>query len=413
MKVAILGAGFTGLSAAYRLLQKGHKVTIFEKEPEIGGLATGFKKDNWDWALEKSYHHIFTNDSSILKLAQEINQPILTIKPRTDVLINNKTLQLDSPVSILRFPYLSFWEKIRFGLTLAYLKFSNNYKQFENTKALHWLRKTIGEKTANLIWEPLFKGKFGKFKEDISLTWFWARIKKRTQALTYPEKGFNSFFDKLSEAIKNFGGEIILEKEITNLDDLKKSFDKIIITLPTPIFLKIAKSLPEDYVKKLSSIQHLSALTLILVLNKSFLKETYWLNITNQSFPFLSLVEHTNFIDTKHYGGNHILYIGNYLPSDHPYLKMSAKELLEVYKPYLKKINPDYELKTMNYELFSQSFAQPIATVDYHKLIPVFQTPLKNIYLANMDMVYPWDRGTNYAVEMGEKIADYINQDEI
>lgn len=413
MKVAILGAGFTGLSAAYRLLQKGHQVVVFESEEETGGLAAGFQKPSWDWTLEKSYHHIFTNDSSILKLAQEINQPIITIKPRTDVFILGKTVRFDSPSSILKFPYLSFSERIKFGLSLAFLKFSNNYKQFENIKALMWLRKTIGNNATSLIWEPLFAGKFGKFKEDISLTWFWARIKKRTPALAYPASGFKSFSDQLSKKIINLGGEIILKKEIISLDDLKKSFDKIIITLPTPVFLKIAKSLPEDYVKKLSSIQHLSALTLILILKKPFLKNTYWLNITDQSFPFLALVEHTNFINPTHYGGDHILYIGNYLSPNHPYLKMSAKELLKVYEPYLKKINPTCHLSLVTYHLFSQTYAQPVVTIGYQNLIPAFQTPLKNIYLANMDMVYPWDRGTNYAVELGEKIADYINQNEI
>jgi hypothetical protein len=38
-------------------------------------------------------------------------------------------------------------------------------------------------------------------------------------------------------------------------------------------------------------------------------------------------------------------------------------------------------------------------------MIPSFKTPLKNVFLANMEQVYPWDRGTNYAVELGQKIA--------
>ena len=410
MRIAILGAGFTGLSAAYRLLQKDHPVTIFEKESAVGGLATGFKKDNWDWTLENSYHHWFVSDNAVLKLAKEINHQVIIARPRTDIFINGRIFQFDNLLSVLKFPYLNLSERIRLGLVLAFLKYSNNYKQFENIKALSWLRQTMGKKASTLIWEPLFEGKFARFKEDIPLTWFWARIKKRTPALAYPVGGFKTFADKLSKEIKNLGGEILLKTEVNDLN-LLKDFDKIIVTLPTPVFLKVAKNLPEEYVKKYSSIPHLSALTLILVLKKPFLKNTYWLNITDKSFPFLALVEHTNFMDPNHYKGNHILYIGNYLPPDHLYFKLSPQMILKIYEPYLKKINPDYQLQTIDYRLFSQPFAQPVMTTGYQNQIPTFQTPLKNVFLANMDMIYPWDRGTNYAVELGEKVAKLINED--
>ena len=55
-KIAIIGAGLTGLTAGYELSKKGHKVTIFEKSDDIGGLMGGFKIEGT--SLEKAYHHI-------------------------------------------------------------------------------------------------------------------------------------------------------------------------------------------------------------------------------------------------------------------------------------------------------------------------------------------------------------------
>ncbi len=421
MKIAILGAGFTGLTAGYELLKQGHEVTIFEKDSDVGGLAVGFQKKNWNWTLEKAYHHWFTNDSSVLNLAKEINVNVITKRPKTNVFVNGEIFVLDSPQSVIKFPHLPLLDRLRFGAVIAYLKLTNNHQQFRETKALAWLRKTMGEKATNLIWEPLFQGKFSDYKEEISLTWFWARIKKRTPSLAYPEGGFKTFADKLSFEIKRQGGEIFLNTQVTQIKNFKSyvqiktdiktaKFDKVIVTLPSPVFTKITEDLPEKYTKTINSIPHLHALSLILVLKKPFFKDTYWLNITDNNFPFLVLAEHTNFMDSKDYGGEHILYIGNYLPQDHKFLKMTEKQLLKVYDPFLKKLNKTYRLSLISSHLFLGPFAQPVVTTDYHKKIPQFKTPLKNVYLANMDMVYPWDRGTNYAVEMGKELAKLVTK---
>lgn len=412
MRIAVLGAGFTGLSAALRLLQNGHQVTVWEKEEAPGGLSGGFKQPGWDWTLEKSYHHFFTNDDQSLNLAKSLGQEIIIKKPQTNVYIQGQILPFDSPLSLLTFPYLPFVDRLRTGFVTLYLKLINSHKTLEGQSALPWVKKFMGENATKLIWDPLFTGKFGEFKDNIALTWFWARVKKRTSSLAYPKGGYQTLANKLAEKIEKLGGKIYLNSEITKLNSqFLKSFDKIIVTLPTPVFTKIAPNLPKSYTKKLASIPHLHALNLILILKEPFLKNTYWLNITDTSFPFLVLAEHTNFMDPKYYGGKHILYIGNYLPEGHPYLKMSPQELSQIYKPYLQKINPSLPLSPLSSHLFLQPFAQPVVTPDYPKLLPDFKTPIKNVYLANLDMVYPWDRGTNYAIELGKKVVKEILTD--
>ena len=116
-------------------------------------------------------------------------------------------------------------------------------------------------------------------------------------------------------------------------------------------------------------------------------------------------------MESKHYNNEHIVYLGNYLPKDHTYFSMTAKQLLETFDPYLRNINPNYKKSLIGIKKFSTPFAQPIIPVNYSKMIPPFETPLKHVYLANMQQVYPWDRGTNYAVELGQKIAKRVNQE--
>ena len=424
MRIAIIGAGFTGLSAAYVLSKQGHRITIFEKDSSPGGLAIGYKEPQWHWSLEKHYHHWFTNDASVLDLAKEINYPVITNRPKTSTYIDGSIYQLDSILSLLNFPKLSILDRIRMGIVLGMIKYNPFWQLLENIRATTFFAKTMGEKAYQTIWEPLFVNKFGRFANDISLAWFWARIKKRTSSLAYPKGGFLEFANALVKKIERKGGRFHFNTEVKQIkesstknkvtiicfNDLNHfSFDRVVVTLPSFLFIKIAPALPSSYKNKLMQLKGLGAANLMLRLKKPFLTDgTYWLNICDRKSPIMAIVEHTNFMDKKYYNNEHVVYLGNYLPHDHPFMKMGADELLKIYDPYLKKINPSYESAVSSYKLFTVPFAQPIIPLNYSKIIPAFQTPIKNVYLTNIQQVYPWDRGTNYAVELGEKVAKLI-----
>ncbi|HWY79979.1 MAG TPA: NAD(P)/FAD-dependent oxidoreductase [Candidatus Sulfotelmatobacter sp.] len=420
MKIAIIGAGFTGLSAAYQLIKKGHEVTIFEKDPQPGGLAIGYQEKGWEWTLETFYHHWFTSDKAIFNLAKELDFPILIRRPKTSHLIDRKILQLDSPFTLLTFQKLSIHERLQMAVALGLLRFNPFWKPLEKYTATAYLQKTVGEKAYKILWEPLLVGKFGKYANKISLAWFWGRFAKRTTQLAYPEGGFLRFAKRITEAIKQNGGDIYYATEIIKVHSNDKpqitykktgklkteTYDKIIVTLPSFAFLNLAPQLPETYKKSLMQLKGLGAIVIVMRLKKPFLTNgTYWLSICDTKAPLLALVEHTNFMDSKHYNNEHLVYLGHYLPQDHQYFTMNEEALMKKFDPFLKKLNPDYQKTLISIKKFSVPFAQPIIPINYSKMLPPFETPLKNIYLANMQQVYPWDRGTNYAVELGEKIA--------
>jgi protoporphyrinogen oxidase len=421
MNIAIIGAGFTGLTAAYRLSKLGHRVTVFEKELKPGGLAIGYKEKDWEWTLEEHYHHWFTNDSHVLNLAKEIGYETIVRRPLTSVFVENHIYQFDSPVSILLFPKLSLADRIRMAATVGALRLDPFWKQLEGINASKFLPQIMGHEAYKMIWEPLFINKFGKFADQVSLAWFWARITKRTPSLAYPKGGFLKFAEGLTEKIIDLGGEINFNSEIITLKKEKRvvlrirekgqektysEFDKAIITLPSFLFTKIAPQLPASYKESLNKLKGLGATNLVLRLNKQFFPDkTYWLSICDTSSPVMAIVEHTNFMDKRHYNNEHIVYLGNYLPADSPNFLKSKNELLSLYDPYLKKINPGYKKQLIDYKVFKAAFAQPIIPPFYSRMIPSHTTPLPQVYLANIEQVYPWDRGTNYAVELGQKVA--------
>ncbi|MDQ3854829.1 MAG: FAD-dependent oxidoreductase, partial [Chloroflexota bacterium] len=182
-------------------------------------------------------------------------------------------------------------------------------------------------------------------------------------------------------------------------------FDRVIATIPSNRFLQIAPPLGEEYERKLRAGQYQGAICMLLSL-KASLTEIYWLNIGEEDFPFVALIEQTNFVPKDWYGGKHLLYISNYLSTDDPYWDKSEEELLRDYEPYLQRINPSFSRDWIEQcWLFREPAAQPIVLPNHSALVPEIQTPVEHLLLANTTQIYPEDRGTNYSVRLGQRAA--------
>jgi protoporphyrinogen oxidase len=192
------------------------------------------------------------------------------------------------------------------------------------------------------------------------------------------------------------------------LEQGSEVFDQVLTTTSPALLARLAPDLPQDYLEGLLSLQSMGAVVMVLSLEHQLSKEGYyWYNIPKSAgFPFLSLVEHTNFLSPEHFGGDHILYIGDYLPQDHENFDLSKEEIEAKFLPHLKKFNPDFKPDWVKKTwLFRTRYAQPVPLVNHSENIPAIQTPLDGLYFASMSQVYPWDRGTNFAVEIGRRAA--------
>ncbi len=436
MKVGIVGGGFTGITAAYYLQKAGHQAIVLEKENYLGGLAGGIKNaisnppENWEWDLEQYYHHWFTNDEFVFKLGADIGVTNKFIKkhPQSHILYKDKTYPLDSALALLKFPHLSIVDRLKTGLTLGRLKYqynSESSKKFEDITADEYLREHSSKRAYELIWKPLLVGKFADKYKEVNMRWFWARVYKRTPSLVYYEGGFSAFLQDIAEASKKLGADIKLKsgvQEITKKEAKQFSIryeandtqeeidvDKVIVTTPPNTLPFMLKDLPNDYKEKLKSHEGVGALVIVLRLHHPILDGTYWLSVNDMEWPFLALVEHTNFMPKEKYGGEYIVYIGDYLEKNHPNMQKSKEELIKMFTPYIKKINPLFSNESIiDSYLFKSNYAQPIPRANHQESILPLQTPIDGLFLATMAQVYPWDRGTNYSIEMARKVASQI-----
>ncbi len=423
MKIAVLGGGMTGLTTAYRLSKAGYVVTLFEKSPTLGGLARGFKTDEWEWPLEYAYHHIFSNDSEIIQFAQEIGfKGIYFRRPKTSSLYgtpdNYRIFPVDSPQDFLRFPLLGIPDKIRGAFFLGILKFFPLIPYMEKISAKRFVQTFMGKSMWNIFFEQLFRKKFGKNAGNICASFLWARIHKRTPSLGYMTGGFQAFVDHIEKACVDAGVEIRKQYTITSIvkEGSRYSidgdqFDCVVATTPSHVIVQSAqKVLNQKEIRSLSKLSHLHARVVILETDKPFLTRDYWLNICTPSFPAMVVAQHTQFVEPSHYNNKHITYIGWYDSPDAPIFKKPTQELVDELVPQLNAIERQEALVERSFS-FVGPYSQPLYTRSFLKNKPTYRTSSPGFYIANLDMTYPYDRGTNYAVLLGMKVADMIKKD--
>ncbi|MBD3250404.1 MAG: FAD-dependent oxidoreductase [Candidatus Pacebacteria bacterium] len=408
MKVAIIGAGFVGLSAAWKLQKKGRQVIVFEASDLPGGLAGGFKQSGWDWPLEYYYHHIFSKDQAILDWLGELGltDQVFFKETKTVSLYQGDISPLDSPFALLTYSQLSWLAKLKTAFGLAFLKLLPRGKFLEKWTAKQFLLAWMGAESWRVLWQPLFEKKFGQYANRVNMAWFWARIKARTKKLGYFEQGFGGLAQKIVDRLTAIGVEFRFGEQVEKIAGLKQQgFDQILFTGTSQQLLELA-DWPTGFKQSVQKLKLLAAQTLILEMEQPFFADgTYWLNVNQLDWPILGVVDQTNFVDPENYGGSHLVYVGNYLTEIDPQWELDKQELLDFYQPYLDQLSPGFKQWVKEVFVFRSKAAQPVVLPNHSQLLPGIKTPDPSVFWAGMEQIYPYDRGVNYAVELGLKTA--------
>ncbi|OBX17625.1 amine oxidase [Erythrobacter sp. QSSC1-22B] len=425
-EITIIGGGFAGLSAGYDLARAGHKVTVLEADDFVGGLAGAFEGDGE--RIDRFYHHWFTNDLEVMGLIENLGMldEVVTNPTNTGVYYNKSVFKLSTPMDLLRFSPLPFMDRIRLGVLTLRARGVKDWRRLEEKTASEWLRQLGGARVYEMMWEPLLQGKFGPYAEKVSAVWFWNKLKLRggsrgsagEERLAYFKGSFARLAEATAEAIREQGGEVHLNmpaKSIAPLPDNRWAVeangnrfesDVVIATPALPLIADMIEDWAEaDYLNSLRRIDYLANVCLVLELDRS-LSSTYWLNVNDPSFPFVGVIEHTNFESPETYGGKHIVYLSKYLPHTDELYAMSPDEVMQFSLPHLKMMFPDFQDDWIHrFHVWKARWSQPVVEKHYSQLIPSETGPREGLYICSMAQIYPEDRGTNYAIREGRKIA--------
>lgn len=382
--------------------------------------------------LEKHYRHIFKSDKYVIDLLKDLNLIQKLHWPETKMAYYSTQglYAFGTPYTLLKYKPLNFIEKIIFGLSVVKIKLTKDYNKIEKYTAEEWIKKNCGEKIYQKIWEPLLITKFGEKKSKISAAWIFGKINLRSSSgtlegerLGYLKGSYDVLTQKLKKVLENNNCKIKLNEEVKKVHkeadkfiiETNKELEQFDIIINTTAY-DIAKNIFSEIInveekKKMEDLKYTSAKTLIIYSKKS-LTPYYWINIGDRSIPFGGIIEHTNMIDKSNYGDTNIIYISNYMYYDDELYSKNENELLDIYFPYLQKINKNFTKEdVIKLEVYNELYAQPIITTNYSQKLLKEKMSTKGLYMGTMAQIYPEDRGMNYAIKVGQEIANMIIED--
>jgi len=442
-RVAIVGAGVTGLVAGRELARRGFAVTLVERWPDVAGQASAFEVAPDVW-LERYYHHLFPSDREMIELHEELLPGELEWYPSSvGIFTRGRVYPFVTPKDLLTYAPLPLADRVRLGFVVLRLVGRTDWERMDDIGALEWLRRTCGERAVRSVWLPLMLGKFGDDAELIPLAWLWSKFVLRRgkgasagrERLGYPRGSFRAICVALAQDLRKRGAVIELDREVVAVRPEGDGFalqcaapgayrrpignatmesgrdlraDIVLLTTPTTATAALCEW-PAEYRARLEAWTYRAAVVLLLEMRRAYL-DVYWMNVADMDVPFLGMVEHTNLVPADRYPGRY-LYVSNYVAPDDPLTRLGPDALLQHYLAALKLMNPSFRPEdVLRYWAFREDAAQPVPRVGNRRRLLPFETPRNGIFVANTTQIYPEDRGTNYSVRLGRDVAKVISE---
>ncbi|MFB6132640.1 MAG: NAD(P)/FAD-dependent oxidoreductase [Halanaeroarchaeum sp.] len=442
--IVIVGGGLAGLAAAYRLQQRGESVHVFEASDAVGGLAATYETAGD--RIEKYYHHLSKTEETIVSLLEELG---LADDLRWPIggdayYVDGVVYPLDTAWEIAAYPHLSLYDKFRLGMLVLGVDVRggvptrgtyDRLEDFEDVPIREFVLQHTTRGVYEHFFEPLLHAKFGSRKEDVSAAWLLGRVRfrgerdlLRGEPLGYLDGGFGRLLDAMVDAV---GEENITRNaRVTDVSfasgagkvgaDTDGAVDGLTVAEggrerrveADAVVVAAMPDVLEDLTGYECDVDFQGTVCSVVSMDEA-LTDTYWLNIADDA-PFGALIEHTNYVDESHYGGEHLLYVPKYIQSpDGEVWQMDDEAVEELWLDGIEDLFPNFDRDSVNWiETARNPRTAPVYERGYLDMVVPYdlsEAVAEGVYYAGMASraQYP-ERSLDGAVVAGYEVADRI-----
>ena len=427
MDWAVAGGGVLGLTLASRLVRAGHRVTVFEAAPAVGGLATSWEVGDVVW--DKFYHVILASDLHTRELLRELGleQDLEWRETRTGFYSSRGLHSMSTSLDFLRFPLIGPIGKLRLAATIMYASRIKDWRALERIPVGEWLKKLSGRETYERIWLPLLRAKLGERYRDTSAAFIWTTIARmyaarrsgmKREQFGYVRGGYRRILEKLEASLLADGVTIRTRSAIQRIDPVAgggvtvhhaggtQRFDACVVTAAAPVAARLCPALAADERKRLESIPYLGVVCASVVL-KQPLGGFYVTNIVDSSIPFTGVIEMTALVDRDQVGGRTLVYLPKYVDPADPLLDESEDVIRERFTSELLRMYPNHITRDdiVAFRVARARYVAALPTLNYSELVPPVRTSIPGLYLVNSSQIVNGTLNVNETVQLANRAA--------
>ena len=419
-----------GLCIAVRLAQRGHRVTVFEAAPDIGGLTSSSAYEGITW--DRFYHVTEARDQHILGLLDELNlrDAIRWGVTKTNLYDGAALYPLNNVFDYARLPVLGLVDKFRLALNILYGATITDGTALEQQTASEWLRRWSGHRTYDALWRPLLRSKLGDGVDKASAAYIWRIIRRfygarqgqtKTELFGYVAGGYARIIKALVDQLKDLDVTIKADTAVREISAVADGlrivdprdetvFDGVVVTCASPLAAQLCLGLSEEEQQRHTSLQYQGVVCLSMLL-RAPLGGAYLTYITDEDIAFTTVIEMSSLVDRAELGGHHLVYLPKYVSSSDPLLDKSDDDIRTMFFRSLKKMFPEFSDQMVAYSTIARArYVSTISTIDYSRHLPPIKTSIPNLYICNSAHITAATLSVDQAVGLANRaLTDYYS----
>lgn len=402
--VTILGAGIAGLSAAYKLNEKGVTFKLYEKRSKIGGILDNFTIKGF--RFDHAVHLSFATEESVREIFDQT--PYIKHKPDASCFDNN--LWLKHPVQNNLFP-LSVKDKV--GLIKSFI----NRPEINVNNYGDWLDFQYGYKISTK-YPRRYTVKYWDTKpEELGINWIGNRMHRATleqilegaitdkvpnyyyaKEMRYPKQGgfisfLNPIFKEVSAELNKEALKIDLKnKKIYFKNGESNKFEKLISTIPLPELITKIKDIPKNILEASDNLKWTKVHLASFGFNKPDLVKDLWAYIYD-----------TDIYASRFYSPS--IKSSDNCPDNNSSIQFEIYERNESNRKYNKDElleNCIYALKKMKIACLDDIIVKDVRTIEYGNV--VFYSEMEK----DRDKILSWLESNNITLAGRFGTWDYL-----